>query len=147
MSCHALLQGIFPTQGLNPGLPHCRQILYQLSHQGSPRILEWVTYLFSRGSSQPRNHIGVSCIACGFFTIWAHFWFGCFKSSMTLTIFSILLTPTSLQLICLSQGLDMYFQSLPGHFPWDVSQEPATQHGQNSFSTFHLLPPCPELGK
>ena len=31
----ALLQGIFPTQGLNRGLPHCRQILYQLSHQGS----------------------------------------------------------------------------------------------------------------
>ena len=31
----SLLQGIFPTQGLNPGLPHCRWILYQLSHQGS----------------------------------------------------------------------------------------------------------------
>ena len=29
-------QGIFPTQGLNPGLPRCRQILYHLSHQGSP---------------------------------------------------------------------------------------------------------------
>ena len=34
--CHALLQGIFPNQGLNPGLPHCRWILYHLSHQGSP---------------------------------------------------------------------------------------------------------------
>ena len=32
-----LLQGIFATQGLNPGLPHRRQILYQLSHKGSPR--------------------------------------------------------------------------------------------------------------
>ena len=32
MGCHFLLQGIFPTQGLNPGLPHCRH----LSHQGSP---------------------------------------------------------------------------------------------------------------
>ena len=42
VGCHALLQGIFPTQGLNPGLPHCRQILYHLSHQGSPRILEGV---------------------------------------------------------------------------------------------------------
>ena len=40
----SLLQGIFPTQGSNPGLPHCRQILYQLSHKGSPRILEWVAY-------------------------------------------------------------------------------------------------------
>ena len=37
----SLLQGIFPTQGLNPGLWHCRWILYQLSHRGSPRILEW----------------------------------------------------------------------------------------------------------
>ena len=36
VGCHALLQGIFPTQGLNPGLPHCRRILYQPSHQGSP---------------------------------------------------------------------------------------------------------------
>ena len=32
----SLLQGIFPTQGLNPGLLHCRRILYQLSYQGSP---------------------------------------------------------------------------------------------------------------
>ena len=38
----SLLQGIFPTQGWNPGLLHCRQVLYQLSHQGSPGILEWV---------------------------------------------------------------------------------------------------------
>ena len=36
VGCHALLQGIFPTQGSNPGLPHCRQILYHLSYQGSP---------------------------------------------------------------------------------------------------------------
>ena len=36
VGCHFLLQGIFPIQGLNPGLPYCRQILYHLSHQGSP---------------------------------------------------------------------------------------------------------------
>ena len=35
-------QGIFPTQGSNPGLPHCRQILYQLSHRGSPRPRVWL---------------------------------------------------------------------------------------------------------
>ena len=67
----SLLQGIFPTQGLNPGLPHCRQILYQLSHKGSPRILDWVAYPFSRGSSWLRNQTGVSYIAGGFFTNWA----------------------------------------------------------------------------
>ena len=61
-SC-SLLQGIFQTQRLNPGLPHCRRILYHLSHQGSSRILEWVAYPFSRGSSPPRNRTGVSCIA------------------------------------------------------------------------------------
>ena len=36
MGCHSLLQGIFLTQRSNPDLPHCRQILYHLSHQGRP---------------------------------------------------------------------------------------------------------------
>ena len=36
----SLLQRIFPTQGLNPSLLHCRQILYQLSHKGTPIIVE-----------------------------------------------------------------------------------------------------------
>ena len=40
----SLLQGIFPTQGSNPSRSHCRWILYQLNHRGSPRILEWVAY-------------------------------------------------------------------------------------------------------
>ena len=43
-------------------------ITYQMSHKGSLRILEWVAYSFSSGSSQPRNQIRVSCIAGGFFT-------------------------------------------------------------------------------
>ena len=51
VGCHALLQGIFLTQGSNPGLPYYRQILYHLNHQGSPRILEWIAYLSSRGTS------------------------------------------------------------------------------------------------
>ena len=55
VGCHVPFQGIFPTQGSNPGFPHCRQILHQLSHQGSWRILEWTAYPFSRGSSWPRN--------------------------------------------------------------------------------------------
>ena len=63
--------GFFPTQGLNSGLLHCRQILYQLSHKGNPRILEWVAYPFSSRSSRPRNLTGVSCTAGRFFTNWA----------------------------------------------------------------------------
>ena len=65
---HSFLQGIFPTQELNPGLAHCRWILYQPSHQGSPRTLEWVAYPFSSGFSRPRNWTEVSCSASGFFT-------------------------------------------------------------------------------
>ena len=57
---------IFPTQGSNPGSQHCRWIFYQLSQQGSPRILEWVAYPFSRGTSWPRNQTRVSWIASGY---------------------------------------------------------------------------------
>ena len=71
VGCHALLQGIFPTHGSNPGLPYCRRILYYLSHQGSSWILEWIAYPFSREPSQPRNQTKVSCIAGGFLTSWA----------------------------------------------------------------------------
>ena len=71
VGCQALLQGIFPAQGLYPGLSHCRWILYHLSHQGSPRKLQWVAYPFSSGSSQPRDRTQVSSIAGGFFTILA----------------------------------------------------------------------------
>ena len=82
MGCHFLLQEIFLTHGLNPGLPHCRQTLYRLSHQFSSvaqscptlcdpmdcslqgssihgifqaRVQEWVAISFSRGSSRPRD--------------------------------------------------------------------------------------------
>ena len=69
--CLSLLQGIFATQGSNLGLPHCRWILYHLSHKGSPRILEWVGYPFTSRFSWPRSQTGVSCIAGRFFTNWA----------------------------------------------------------------------------
>ena len=56
-------RGIFPTQQSNPGLPYWRQILYQLSHKGSARTLEWVASPFSSRSSQSRNWTGVSRVA------------------------------------------------------------------------------------
>ena len=68
---HVLLQGVFPTQGSNPGLLHCRWILYQFfGLREGKRTLEWVVYPFSRGSSWPRNWTGVSCIAGGFPPSW-----------------------------------------------------------------------------
>ena len=63
----SLLPGDLP----NPGLLNCRWILYQMSHNGSPRILEWVAHAFSSRSSRPRNWTGFSCIAGRFFTSWA----------------------------------------------------------------------------
>ena len=73
--------GDLPNLGIKPRSPTWGRILYQLSHQGSPRIqlshqgspriLKWVADPFSSGSSRPRNWTRVSCIAGRFFTNWA----------------------------------------------------------------------------
>jgi len=65
---HSIHQGIFPTQRSKSGLPHCRQILYQLKHKGNPRTLKWIAYPFSRAYSWHSNQTRDSCIAGGFFT-------------------------------------------------------------------------------
>ena len=57
-----IVEGVFPTQGLNPGLPHCRWILYQLSHKGNPRILEWVAYPFSMDPPDTGIELGSSAL-------------------------------------------------------------------------------------
>ena len=61
----SLLQGIFPTQGPNPGLLQCGQILYQLSHKGSPRLLEWVAYPLSSALPNPRIEPGSPALQVG----------------------------------------------------------------------------------
>ena len=99
----SLLQGIFPTQGSNLGLPHYRRILYQLSHQGNPRILGWVASPFSRGSSRPRNRTGVSHIAGGFFTSWAT---------------REALTPKPVPIIVLPSGCEFSHSELRIQFSW-----------------------------
>ena len=71
MGSLSLLWGIFQIQGSNPGLLHSGRILYQPSHKGSPRILEWVANTSSSESSRPRNWTRISCIGGGFFTNWA----------------------------------------------------------------------------
>ena len=67
----SLLWGIFPTQGWNPGVVHCKGNSLPAEPPGKPKNIRVVTYPFSRGSSWPRDRIGVSCIADGFFTSWA----------------------------------------------------------------------------
>ena len=58
VGCHFLLQGIFPTQGSNPGLLHCRQMLYLLSHQGSHQgnFARYCQILHHRGSIVLPSH-------------------------------------------------------------------------------------------
>ena len=71
---HFLLQGTFLTQGLNPGLQHCRKILYQLqvdSLQEKPQNTGLVSLSFLQGIFPTRNQTRVSCRAGGFFTNWA----------------------------------------------------------------------------
>ena len=67
----SLLQGIFLTCESNRGLLHCRQILYQLSYQGSSRTLEWVGISYSRGSSRSRDQTSISCIGRQILYHWA----------------------------------------------------------------------------
>ena len=58
VGCHCLLQGIFPSQGWNPGLPHCRQAPYHLSHQGShinPMPSLTKAHFFSFSTTTPRG--------------------------------------------------------------------------------------------
>ena len=52
--------GIFPTQGLNPGLPHCRQTLYHLSHQGSPNTIYVCVYIYIY--THIHTHIHIICV-------------------------------------------------------------------------------------
>ena len=65
VGCHALLQGIFPTQGSNPGHWHCRRILYHLSHQGSSRVCVCVcvyTYTHTYMGEGNGNPLQYSCL-------------------------------------------------------------------------------------
>ena len=59
VGCHALLQGIFPTQGLNPSLLHCRRILYHLSHQGSwkYKLMQSLGNAFYPKACTPKNNL------------------------------------------------------------------------------------------
>ena len=84
MSSHSLLQGIFPTQGSNPGLLHCRWILYQLSHKGNPPC--YMNSLISSttlwGSCHYLLHFAETKQTCG--RTW--FWTSCWSSKATLAI-------------------------------------------------------------
>ena len=138
VSCHFLLQGIFPTQGSNPGLLHCRQIPYQLSCQGSPRILEWVAYPFSSGSSRPRklyleegSHSGKESACqsrrrkrCKF-----NPWVGKIPWSKKWH-------PTLVFLPRKFHGL----RSLMDYSPWGCKKSDMTEHTQRQISNHYILP-------
>ena len=69
MGCHFLLHGIFLTQGSNPGLLHCRQMLYHLSHKGSPCIGRYFSQDWWKSSTDEvflltvmSNHCRLTCM-------------------------------------------------------------------------------------
>ena len=70
----SLLQGIFPTQGWNPGLPQCVWILYQQSHKGSPRILlPAEPQGFLENSSDNKEHLlSTYCVLGIYFMLYKH---------------------------------------------------------------------------
>ena len=68
VSCHALLQGIFPTQGLNPSLPTLQVDSLPAEPPGKPKNTGVGSLAFLQGSSRPQNQTGVSCTAGRFFT-------------------------------------------------------------------------------
>ena len=89
---HSLLQGILPTEGSNPGFSPCRRILYCLSYQGSPRMLEWIALMWqerrvrslvrmSRHCSTGLNKILASSCLC-----YLVFWFTTWRQSVTLCL-------------------------------------------------------------
>ena len=94
--------------------PHCRWILYQLSHKGSPRILEWVAYPVSCESSWSRNQTWVSSLAGRFFINW--------------TIRESVIFPLRLPTIFTSGGLRL---------PWCLRK--GNQHGNQSHSSEYFL--------
>ena len=72
MGSLSLLQGIFLTQELIWGLLHCSWILYQLSHQESPRILEWVPTPSPGDLSDPGIELGSPALQADFFYHLSH---------------------------------------------------------------------------
>ena len=65
VDCHFLLQEIFLTQGLNPGVLHCRQTLYPLSHQGILQVEEYILWNIGLTIYLKQSHILVAMKACG----------------------------------------------------------------------------------
>ena len=75
VGCHALLQGIFPNLGLNPGRPHCGHIHYPLRHQGSPGVCNIHIYVYS---------LCVCVCVCAYRCIWVWIYIGspCFQMKL-----------------------------------------------------------------
>ena len=85
VGCRALFQGIFPTQGSNPSLLHCRQILYQLSYQGSP--YNAVCKLNLSKTEEMKKNLKALCV-------WEYITLSTFDSQLVTLILSIPKLPT-----------------------------------------------------
>ena len=106
MGSLSLLQGISPTQRLNPGLQHCRQILYQLSHREKARILEWIAYPFSSRFLTQESNQGLLALQADSLPI--ELW-GKPNICNTIIIFNIINSWSSIPLYILPCFITFYF--------------------------------------
>ena len=132
VGCHFLLQGIFPTQGLNPGFLHCRQILYGLSYKGSPYSFKYVFIAFFNVCSFLSEHL----LYMGLLSVQLAIGLLCTRHSsrLCLIIFSDICMCVSegyshlhfhLTSVCspssalFSASLTPSLSGVPSHSPWD----------------------------
>ena len=139
---HFLLQGIFPSQGSKPGLPHCRQMLYHLSHQGKVKYINFQcseTFV-SYGSSGPN-----------FVTRWQVWWLNISNNSFIFSLWnreqtpwrdlvSGTLTPVMVMVITLACHLSLRANSLIWNLRAGQTSKtlPETQGRENKMSIFQI---------
>ena len=124
VGCHALLQGIFPAQRLNPGLPHCRQIVYHLSHQVSWRRQWQPTPVLLQGKSHGQGSLVACRVTMGSLS---RIQLRDFTSFTSLTSYFITGERNGhpLQYSCLENPIDK--SSLAGHGPWGCRESDTTE--------------------
>ena len=141
MGSLSLLQGIFPTQGLSPGLLHCRQILYQLSHKGSPRILEWVAYpLVSPAFNSSTTGIRLPC-----WLTWQRICLQCRRPGFNPWVRKISWRREWLPTPVFLPGESHGQRSLLGYSPWGHKESDMMKKPHFHFHFFHHRYNCPDV--
>ena len=122
VGCRFLLQGIFPMQGSNPGLPYCRQMLYRLSHRGSHRHRRWAPQGLTISLEFSELFTDFNCCYCCLTKLWlwlfatpwtvAHLSFTISQSLVKLKSIELVMSSNHLILYCPILLLSSVFPSI-----------------------------------